>query len=135
MDPVRLQMTIDCADPHRMAAFWSGALGYTVEFDDPANAWGAVVDAAGTGPRVVFQRVPEPKAGKAGAHLDLQVGQAGLAAALPRITALGARVLRNLVLDPDSRTFHDSPGLHDTAPAPWRRFILADVEGNEFCLQ
>ena len=28
---VTLQLTIDCADPHRMVAFWAEALGYVPE--------------------------------------------------------------------------------------------------------
>jgi hypothetical protein len=44
-------------------------------------------------------------------------------------------VLRNLVLDPGSNVFRDADDLHDAAPARWRRFILSDPEGNEFCLQ
>lgn len=73
MAVVTLQVTVDCSDPRRMAAFWSRALGYVIEFDDPANAWGAVADPEAKGPRLVFRQVPEPKAGKNRAHLDLRV--------------------------------------------------------------
>lgn len=132
---VAVQVTVDCSDPRRMAAFWSKALGYVIEFDDPANAWGAVVDPAAKGPRLVFQQVGEPKAGKNRAHLDLQVGQQKLADELNRLTSLGARVLRNLALDPNVDAFQDAPDVYDVAPVRWRRFTMADPEGNEFCLQ
>jgi hypothetical protein len=135
MGAVQVQITIDCDDPGQLAKFWSAALRYSVQFDDPTNAWGAVVDPDGHGPRVVFQRVTEPKAAKLRAHLDLQVGQEALSAELHRITSLGARVVRNLALDPTTQAFADSDSLDDTSPAAWRRFILADPEGNEFCLQ
>lgn len=135
MGAVHVQITMDCADPGELASFWSAALRYSVEFDDLTNAWAAVVDPDRHGPRVVFQRVTEPKMSKSGAHLDLQVGQEALAAELHRITGLGARVLRNLVLDPKTQAFADSDNLKDTSPVAWRRFILADPEANEFCLQ
>jgi hypothetical protein len=135
MGAVPVQITIDCVDPSRLARFWSEALRSSIQFEDHVNAWGAVVDPDGHGPRVVFQRVAEPKAAKLRAHLDLQVGQEALAAELGRITSLGARVLRNLELDPTTEAPADAERLDDTSPTAWRRFILADPEGNEFCLQ
>lgn len=129
MAAVSVQVTMDCGDPRRMAAFWSKALGYVIEFDDPANAWGAVVDPGAKGPRLVFQQVPEPKAGKNRAHLDLRVGQPKLADELTRLTNLGARVLRSLaVVDPYAEAVQD-------IPVRRHRFIMVDPEGNEFCLQ
>lgn len=84
----------------------------------------------------MFQQVPEPKAGKNRAHLDLQVGQTRLSDELKRLTGLGARVLRNLALDLDMNAVQDAtPDVYDIAPVRWRRFILADPEGNEFCMQ
>ncbi|GAC1324126.1 MAG: hypothetical protein NVSMB13_05040 [Mycobacteriales bacterium] len=82
----RVRVTIDCADPARLAEFGALALGYelqapTAEFDWPAalTAWGvpeskwscanAVVDPRGAGPRIFFQQVPEPKVGKNRLHL------------------------------------------------------------------
>ncbi|MFD3516007.1 VOC family protein [Streptomyces sp. NPDC058657] len=92
-----LQLTIDCADPRRMVAFWSEALGYVPEPAPVGHAtwreyWVAmgvpekelptgagdiaesIVDPAGRGPRVWFQQVPEPKATKNRIHLDLKAG-------------------------------------------------------------
>jgi hypothetical protein len=135
MAGVSLQVTVDCSDPRRMAAFWSKALGYVIEFDDPANAWGATVDPGAKGPRLVFQQVPEPKAGKNRGHLDVQVGQPKLATELIRLTSLGAQLLRKLALDPDADALQDAPDLHDITPVRWRRLIMANPEGNEFCLQ
>jgi Glyoxalase-like domain len=83
----------------------------------------------------VFQRVPELKAAKNRTHLDLQVGQKRLADELIRLTGMGAQILRNLVLDPDADVLLDAADIDDVAPVRWRRFILADPEGNEFCLQ
>lgn len=72
-----IQVTYDCADPARLAAFWADALGYRVQappegfasWDDALEAFGvppehrndasAVVDPQGAGPRLFFQRVPD----------------------------------------------------------------------------
>jgi hypothetical protein len=84
-----LQVVIDCADPAALAGFWAQVLGYERQppppgFDDweswarssgipPErwNAYDALVDPAGHGPRVFFQRVPEPKTVKNRVHLDV----------------------------------------------------------------
>ena len=115
-----VQVTVDCVDPGALARFWAQALGGDVEFvhDD----WSAVIDPTGWAPRLVFQRVPEPARAKAAAHLDVQVGQAKVASELARLTSLGAVVVDQIVLA-------------ETSPAPGTRFVLADPEGNQFCLQ
>ncbi len=92
-----LHLTIDCADPQRMVAFWAEALGYVPEPAPDGHAtwrqyWLAVgvpadelpdgagdhpesiVDPTGRGPRVWFQQVPEPKIAKNRWHFDLKVG-------------------------------------------------------------
>ncbi len=74
-----VQITFDCADPAALAAFWAEALGYRLQdppggfatWDEALEAMGvppenrndasAVVDPDGAGPRLFFQRVPEPK--------------------------------------------------------------------------
>src|SRR5215211_2844389 len=88
----KLQVVIDCADPDRLATFWSAAIGYKLQ-DPPEghdswesflraqnipeedwNSASAVVDPDGVGPRLFFQRVPEPKTVKNRVHLDLNQG-------------------------------------------------------------
>jgi 2,3-bisphosphoglycerate-dependent phosphoglycerate mutase len=115
-----VQVTVDCVDPGALARFWAEVLGGEVEFvhDD----WSAVVDPTGRAPRIVFQRVVEPARAKAAAHLDVRVGQADVASELARLTSLGAVVVGRVVLA-------------ETSPTPWTRFVLADPEGNQFCLQ
>lgn len=91
-----IQIAIDSADPHRLNRFWAAALGYEVEDHhdmigqivatgaasleedtieiDGRRAWktaAACSDPARRGPRLLFQRVPEPKSVKDRIHLDL----------------------------------------------------------------
>jgi catechol 2,3-dioxygenase-like lactoylglutathione lyase family enzyme len=89
----RIQVTIDCADPNRLARFWAEALGYRLQeppdgFDSWQAYWAsrglppeevedgydAIVDPDGVGPRIWFQPVPEGKVVKNRLHLDLDVG-------------------------------------------------------------
>lgn len=90
---VTWQLTIDCADPARMVAFWGPALGYEPtpppeghatwndwyrsvgvpedELDPDGDGTDRLQDPAGEGPRIWFQAVPEAKHGKNRLHLDL----------------------------------------------------------------
>ncbi|MEJ2870371.1 VOC family protein [Actinomycetospora sp. OC33-EN08] len=140
-----VQVTFDAADPGAQAEFWAVALGYRVQeppggfatWGEALEAWGvpperrndasAVVDPEGTGPRVFFQRIPEGKSVKNRVHLDLRAapGQQGdermatLEAEAERLVAHGAtRLLR---VDPEPPLV---PG----------NIVMADPEGNEFCL-
>jgi len=142
---VSVQITIDCADPDRLARFWAAALGYELQAPPagyaswpefltaqgiPEAKWNsasAVVDPAGVGPRLFFQQVPEAKAVKNRVHLDVNVGgglgvpaeerQARVQAAAERLVQLGATRLLP----------HQQYGSH------W--LVMQDPEGNEFCLQ
>src|ERR687897_1066120 len=106
---IRLQVVFDAADPPKLAAFWGEAIGY-VEEDPPDGfesweAWAAAndlpredwdryasrVDPDGAGPRLFFQKVPEPKTAKNRVHLDVPAaGDDGLDAAVERLVARGA---------------------------------------------
>nr|WP_245885200.1 VOC family protein [Kineococcus rhizosphaerae] len=141
----RFQVTFDCADPARMAGFWAQVLGYVVQpppapfasWPEALAAWGvpaerhgdasAVVDPEGVGPRIYFQRVPEPKVAKNRVHLDVRAApglagaerMAALEAEAARLVAAGARVLARCAPAPPLESGH---------------LVLADPEGNEFCL-
>lgn len=138
----RWQLTIDCADPGALAAFWAATLGHTL--DPPPEGhddWDSFLDAQGVpedernaasaisaedGPRIYFQRVPEPKSGKNRLHIDVPVSGgpgedldhriARQDAARDRLVALGASEVGPV-------TEHGS-----------RWLIMRDPEGNEFCL-
>jgi catechol 2,3-dioxygenase-like lactoylglutathione lyase family enzyme len=87
------QITIDCADPDRMARFWALVLGYELQGppdgfetwqeywlsvgvpeDEVEDGFDSVVDPAGVKPRIWFQQVPEAKSTKNRLHFDLLVG-------------------------------------------------------------
>jgi hypothetical protein len=137
----RLQVAVDCADPDRLATFWATALGYVIDtppagcaswqdFSQLAGgvneSWSAVVDPAGAGPRVLFHRVPEPKAGKNRVHLDVRVSAAGKVPAETRRRQVDAEVARLQTLGGiHLRTEEDE---HDYFA------VMSDPEGNEFCI-
>ncbi|MCW2523389.1 MAG: hypothetical protein JWO63_1724, partial [Frankiales bacterium] len=107
---VEFQVTFDSANPGAQAAFWADALHYVLQpppsgfpsWDAALDAWGvpaerrndraAVIDPAGVGPRLFFQRVPEPRTSKNRVHLDLRAA-AGLAGDA-RLVALEAECSR-----------------------------------------
>jgi hypothetical protein len=141
----QVQVTFDCADPASLAGFWVEALGYRIDppprgfatWDEALDAFGvppearnsrsAASDPGGVGPRLFFQRVPEGKEVKNRLHLDVRVapgleGEArmeALEAECERLTGHGATRIRR----------------QDPAPPLENGFIvMADPEGNEFCL-
>jgi hypothetical protein len=140
-----VQVVFDCADPARMAKFWSEALHYA-EQDPPAGfdswqAWlkaqgipesewnsaNAVVDPAGTGPRIYFQRVPEGKSVKNRVHLDLNVGGGRTTPLDERKRRVNAEAERLIALGAKRAKSQEGGG----------EFCLNmyDPEGNEFDLQ
>lgn len=139
-------ITFDCHDPGTLARFWAAVFHYPTGgnaleapdeltrplreaglTDDDLASRGLAEDPDGTGPRFYFHRVPEPKTAKNRMHIDISVGDRGRAephevdAEVARLVGLGATVLRK----------HDEPW------GPWHEYhyVMADPEGNEFCVQ
>jgi hypothetical protein len=135
------QVVIDCASPHELADWWAETLGWQVEPQDEAFirqmiaaghaseddtvrhrgalVWkeGAAITSPDPGrPRVLFQLVPEAKAGKNRVHLDLRVGDERREAEVARLVGRGAREL------------------HRGSQGPHLWATMADPEGNEFCV-
>jgi hypothetical protein len=54
-------------------AYWRSVGVSEADLDDARDAADSLVDPQGSGPRIWFQRVPEPKVVKNRLHLDLQV--------------------------------------------------------------
>ncbi len=105
------EIVIDCAEPARLAEFWSGVLGGTPVDRHPA--W-SFVDPPGWS-RLAFQQVPEPKIAKNRVHIDVDVSD--LAIATAAAVALGAEIVGSVVAD-DEGSFQ----------------VMLDLEGNEWCL-
>ncbi len=66
-------ITLDCADPVRLADCWAAALGYEIE-DASSDPSVALVHSEQTRPRLSLQRVPEPKVVKNRMHICLGLG-------------------------------------------------------------
>jgi hypothetical protein len=103
------QLTIDANDPALVARVWTRALGYQpVPPNEPDTTWHAhyrsrlgertgfddrLFDPAGLRPPILFQQVPEPKAGKNRLHLDLYpTGRDNALPMLQRIEIVEAKV-------------------------------------------
>jgi predicted enzyme related to lactoylglutathione lyase len=107
-------LVLDCTDPERLAAFWAPALGYASL--GAAGAYVVLVPERGSGPKLLLQRVPEPKTVKNRMHLDIETADVDAEAA--RLETLGAHRLRTELVQE-----------HGTS---W--VVMADPEGNEFCV-
>jgi hypothetical protein len=140
-----VQITFDCHDPNALAGFWNEALGYRYDSPPPGfetweaalehfevplahrNDASASVDPEGNGPRLWFQKVPEDKVAKNRLHLDVRAApgleaderMAALESECERLVALGASRLERFEPDP---------------PLSAGFIVMADPEGNEFCL-
>jgi hypothetical protein len=103
-----IQLTLDCADPQALAAWWAEVLGGSLR---PAEYGPKLRGAAGfPWPEWLFRAVPEPKTVKNRIHWDVTLDGPTPDA----LVARGATVLRE-------------PG----GDISW--WVLADPEGNEFC--
>ena len=86
------------------------------------------MDPAGRRPRIWFQVVPETKTGKNRLHLDLDVTQGRSGDLAQRKDAVD--------VEADRLCVHGARILRTLAPrgADYYAVVLADPEGNEFCV-
>jgi hypothetical protein len=113
-------VTFDCADHHALAAFWRQVTGYVDDPDNP-NLPGdpeVLLVAPDGGPRLLFVPVPEPKTAKNRVHLDLMPDDRTRDEEAARLLAIGATLIAD----------HREPD-----GTGW--VVLADPEGNEFCVE
>ena len=104
----------DCRDPAVLARFWSQSAGWTVIYQE--DGFAGLRSPAGTGPFLEFLRNPDAKQVKNRLHPDLAPEKSDdRDAELARL--LGAGATRVDV---------------GQGEVPWT--VLADPEGNEFCL-
>jgi catechol 2,3-dioxygenase-like lactoylglutathione lyase family enzyme len=107
-------VTIDCADAYAVADFWSQVLGQPLHEEDRPGDEEALIEGAG----LLFVTVPETKTVKNRLHFDLQPQDRTRDEEVARILTLGASLI-------DDQRTGDGKG--------W--VVLADPEGNEFCVE
>ncbi len=108
-------ISLDCHDVLKVAAFWSAALGRPLD-ESSSRLWASIggTDPDRSEPAWYFSEVPEPKQAKNRVHVDLIDPDP---AAIDNLVALGATVIQE----------HQMPGGHS-----WT--VMQDPEGNEFCI-
>jgi predicted enzyme related to lactoylglutathione lyase len=112
-------LVIDAAEPATLAAFWEAALGWEARQVDEGDESYFIVEPPegdprrGVVPELDIIAVPEAKTVKNRLHIDLRPDDQ--AAEVARLEALGARRV-------------------DVGQGSVRWVVLADPEGNEFCV-
>jgi hypothetical protein len=117
------ELSFDCHDPERLAAFWCEVFGFSVldreEDSIEIGSWEPNVEdhrARQMPVTLVFVKVPEGKTVKNRLHLDVSPIDTSTKDEVDRLIALGARKV-------------------DVGQGPDRSWeVLADPEGNEFCV-
>ncbi|GAA4976188.1 VOC family protein [Actinoplanes utahensis] len=102
-------IAVDCVDPRAMARFWGAAIGWTAH--EVTGDFARLRSATGTGPYLEFLRTSGARTAGRRLHFDLLPEDQG--AEVERLRGLGA-------------------GDAARGDFPWR--VLADPEGNEFCV-
>jgi len=105
------EICIDAHNPTALGAWWARVLGWGCDIDDDGDV---VLHAPpGAGPNWLFLAVPEDKAVKNRIHFDFRPDDQQ--AEVDRVLGLGARHL-------------------DIGQGEQSWVVLADPEGNEFCI-
>ena len=111
------EIVVDCRDAEALAAFWSEVLGYReLSREDGAIEIGPEEGFGGAAPTLVFSPSTDPAPAKLRWHVDVSPSDRDQDAELERLLALGAR----------------PADVGQTGEESWH--VLADPEGNEFCL-
>ncbi len=112
-------ITVDCASPYELAQFWSEVTGWPIsEIDKPGDDEVLLEPPHAEMAELLFIRVPEGKTGKNRLHLDLVPTERTRDEEVDRLVAAGASLIS------DQRT-----------PEGRGWVVLADPEGNEFCVE
>src|SRR4051795_12726119 len=112
------ELVVDSRNPESLAAFWAAVLDYRVlgRDDDGAVEIGPEAGFGGAAPTLVFAPVEDPTPGKVRLHIDLNATDREQDEELDRLLGLGAAPAD--VGQSGDETWH----------------VLADPEGNQFCL-
>ena len=105
------QVNVDAANPEALGRWWAAALGWVIVNDAPDEF--EIRPAPDQVPGLLFVHVPEAKAGKNRLHLDFRPDDQQ--AEVSRLLDLGARTA-------------------DVGQGQQTWVVLADPEGNEFCV-
>jgi predicted enzyme related to lactoylglutathione lyase len=116
MDISWQNVVIDADDPQQLARFWTEAIGWRLTFDSQDECELKPPEGEPTEgvPDILFVKVPDRKVGKNRVHLDLRPKDQD--AEVARLLALGAT----------------QADIGQGDEVPW--VVLADPEGNEFCV-
>ena len=104
---------VDCIDAQRVGAFWAELLGMSLQSEPGGDEVAFWLDFGPEGRDLLFLNVPEAKTVKNRLHLDLRPGDQQ--AEVERALSLGATHV-------------------DIGQGQQTWVVLADPEGNEFCI-
>ena len=112
------ELVLDCREPEVLARFWCEVLDYVVldRADDGSIEIGRREGFGGPEPTIYLSRTDAPERAKPRLHIDVNATDRDQQAELERLLALGAR----------------PADIGQTGEESWH--VLADPEGNEFCL-
>jgi hypothetical protein len=111
------EIVVDCRDPEALAAFWSAVLDYReLSREEGAIEIGPEEGFGGVAPTLVFSPSADPRPAKLRWHVDVSPTDRDQDAEIERLLSLGAR----------------PADVGQTGEESWH--VLADPEGNEFCL-
>ena len=111
------ELDVDCYDHVLLGTFWSRVLGYDMveQSDGPKNYYVQLQGPDGAGPTILVLRTPDEKVTKNRLHIDVNATDRSQDEEVERILALGA-----------TRA--------DIGQGEQTWVVLADPEGNEFCV-
>ena len=107
------ELCVDCADPYSLGRFGQEVIDYKITSEDEEGT--LIEGGEGSGPSILFIKVPEPKSVKNRLHIDVDPVDRDQDEEVERLIALGARKI-------------------DIGQGEQTWVVLADPEGNEFCV-
>jgi hypothetical protein len=112
------ELVLECRDPELLARFWCDVLDFVVldREDDGSLEIGTRAGFGGPQPTIILSRSIAPKKEKSRLHIDVSATDRDQARELERLLKLGAK----------------PADIGQTGEESWH--VLADPEGNEFCL-
>ena len=112
------ELVLDCRYPELLARFWCEVLGFVVLGREPDGSVeiGTPEGFGGPQPTIILSRSDKPEPAKSRLHIDVNATDRDQDAELGRLLKLGAR----------------PADVGQTGQESWH--VLADPEGNEFCL-